>query len=73
MKDAGGGLGTTIGDAGLDFEFVFVVVVVLALVAFDFSRAVGVWWFGVDVPADVVFDLVFLFGVAVVMGESTSS
>ena len=42
LKDNGGGLGTTIGDAGFDLEFVFVVVAVLELVAFDLPRVVGV-------------------------------
>ena len=42
MKDTGGGLGTTIGDAGFDFEFVVVVVVVFDVVAFDLQRVVGV-------------------------------
>lgn len=44
LKDNGGGLGTTIGDAGFDFGcvVVFVVVVVLAFVVFDFPRVVGV-------------------------------
>ena len=63
MKDNGGGLGTTIGDAGLDFEFVLVVVVVLELVAFDFPRVVGVLWVGAGVLVDVDFDLVLVFGV----------
>ena len=42
LKDTGGGLGTTIGDAGFDFEFVVVVVVVFDVVAFDLPRVVGV-------------------------------
>lgn len=42
LKDTGGGLGTTIGDAGFDFEFVVVVVAELEFVAFDLPRVVGV-------------------------------
>ena len=64
MKDSGGGLGTTIGDAGFDLGFVVVVLVVLAfVVAFDFPRVVGVLWVGAGVLVDVDFDLVLVFGV----------
>jgi hypothetical protein len=44
LNDKGGGLGTTIGDAGFDFGCVFVavVVVVLEVVGFDFPRVAGV-------------------------------
>ena len=63
LEDTGGGLGTTIGDAGFDFELVCVVVVVCEVVALDLPRVVGVLWFGVAALAGVVFDLVF--GVAV--------
>jgi hypothetical protein len=43
LNDRGGGLGTTIGDAGFDFGcvFVFVVVAVLGFVVFDFPRVIG--------------------------------
>jgi hypothetical protein len=59
----GGGLGTTIGDAG--FCFVFVVVVVLDIVAFDLPGVIGFLCVGVAVVVDVAFDLVLVFGVAV--------
>ena len=65
MKSNGGGLGTTIGDDGFDFEIVFVVAGVVELVAFDLPRVVGVLWFGVAVLVDVGFTLVLLFVVAV--------
>ena len=42
LKDTGGGLGTTIGDAGFDFEFVVVVVAEVEFKAFDLPRDVGV-------------------------------
>jgi hypothetical protein len=44
LTDSGGGLGTTIGDAGFGFGrvFVLVVVVVLEAVAFDLPRVFGV-------------------------------